>query len=102
MSFEDIIKDFNSLEDCTEITKFPRDNNDKNMIQEAYEKYYQSQDFRRPKLQENTMKNTFSKLNRSYSVKEFKTNGIELMPLQTGKSLQKFSDHSHILSEFIL
>lgn len=107
ISFEEILQDFKSLEDLASGVEFDShkiDQNEDNItLKTEYQRYLQIQDFRRPKMQENQGTGSkFNHLNRSYSMQEMKTIGLELKPFRRGSSQQKFQDKELILSEFIL
>lgn len=100
MSVEEILEDFESLEDAAssvELTENAADDETKQT-----KGFLQLQDFRRPKLQEPLTTNRFSNMSRSYTKLEIKTQGFELKTLQREDSHQKISEKSFLLTEYIL
>lgn len=95
-SLDDIMKEFESLEDVALESNRVNSNN---RMKVEYDKYLQLQDYRRPKLQEANKISTF-KFNRSYSLKEIKQQGFELK--SAGYTQQLKTHHPIILSEFIM
>lgn len=106
ISFEEILQDFNSLEDLAITVDLEGNGNhtENKPLTSEYEKFVQMQDFRRPKMQENNSAydSKYRKLNRSYSMHEMRKMGVELESLKRRSSQYKFQDHTFILSEFIL
>ena len=93
ITLDDIKREFESLEDLSV------DVENINNCKTDYDEFPQNEDYRRPKLQEGNKTSSF-KLNRSYSMKEMKQNGLQLR--SNSKSSQQFPCHSIILSEFII
>lgn len=109
ISFEEILDDFKSLEDLASNVTFTNGHketeNDPEVMNTGMkdEAYLQLQDFRRPKPNEpKNCSNRFRKMNRSYSMREFKKQGFQLKSLQRKDSQQKIVNSSFLLSEFIL
>lgn len=98
--FEEVLEDFKSIEECAkgiEVTTSDEEIKGHNNIE-----YLQLQDFRRPKLIEyNTDRTSYRIMNRSYSMKEIQHNDLELRATRSS-SQNKLTDHSFILSEFLL
>lgn len=105
ISFEEILKDFESLEDLAATVELPNSQvgiEPETFVKEDCGKYLHLQDFRRPKVQERQSVNKFCKLNKVYSLKEIKENGLQLKSISKVTSQQKTFPQSLILSEFIL
>lgn len=102
VSVEEILADFKSLEDFEHSNMSSTTEDYETPVRENYKKYLQLCDYRRFRSYEcQDMGNKFRKLNKSYSFQEMKEAGFELKSERKGP-LQKFQDHSLILSEFIL
>lgn len=106
---EEIIEDFKSLEDLAkslEVIETTSSDNEETHNTKECEKIkdynLQLQDFRRPKLQEYQSNNKYKKLNRSYSLKEMREHGLQVLSVTDSASQQKIINHPLILSEFIL
>lgn len=96
---KEILDDFKSLEDTANQVHLQQTGP---KIIEDDKMHMQMQDFRRPKPNEASSNRLMKKFNRSYSLQEIKKYGVQLMSFQGEKSQPKSTDHSILLTEFIM